>query len=121
MSSDTDNITEKSTHRVNVTVTSLDNDVILQKPLSFCGKIQKIYMKNECIACNNCRILVKFGASVAHDKPIPHARPNFEISTDVIDNDVIMSKFECFRRKAFNLKRLYHSSLWMKLFKIGSG
>ena len=57
-------------------------------------------MKNECITCSNCRIAVKFGTSVAHDKHIPHARKNFEISIDVIDNDVIMSKFECFRRKA---------------------
>ena len=75
-------------------------------------------MKNECLTCNNCRIAVKFGTSVAHDKPIPHAKQNFEISTDVID--IIMSKFECFRRKALNL-RLYHSSLWMKLLKIWSG
>ena len=52
-------------------------------------------MKNECITLNNCRIAVKFGTSVARDKPIPHAKQNFEISTDVIDNDVIMSKFEC--------------------------
>ena len=55
-------------------------------------------MKNECITCNNGRIAVKFGTSVAHDKPIPHAKENFEISTDVIDNDVIMLKFECFHR-----------------------
>ena len=78
-------------------------------------------MKNEFITCNNCRIALKFGTSVAHDKLIPHAKQNFEISTDVIDNDVIMSKFECFRRNAFNLKRLYHSSLLMKLCKIWSG
>ena len=70
-------------------------------------------MKNGCITCNNCRIEVKFGISVAHDTPIPHAKQNFKISTDV------MSKFECFRRKALNLKRLYHSSLWMKLSKFG--
>ena len=69
----------------------------------------------------NCRTAVKFGTSVAHDKPIPHAKQNFQISTYVIDNDVIMSKFECFRRKALNLKRLYDSSLWIKLCKIWSG
>ena len=68
-------------------------------------------MKNECITGNNYHIAVKFGTSVAHDKPIPHAKQNFEISTDIIDNDFIMSKFECFRQKALNLKRLYHSSL----------
>ena len=68
-------------------------------------------MKNKCITCNSCHIAVKFGTGVAHDKPIPHAKQNFEISTDVKDNDVIMSKFECFRRKALNLKRLYHRSL----------
>ena len=28
-------------------------------------------MKSECITCNSCRITVKFGTSVAHDKPIP--------------------------------------------------
>ena len=53
---------------------------------------------------------LKFGRSVAHDKPIPHAKQNLEIPTNVIDNDVIMSKFECFHQKALNLKRLYHSS-----------
>ena len=64
--------------------------------------IQKTYMKNECITCNNCRIAVKCGKNVAHDKPIPHAKQNFEFSTDVTDNDVIMSKFEWFRRKALS-------------------
>ena len=79
-------------------------------------------MKNECITCKNYRIAVKFGTSVAHDKPTPHAKQNFEISTDVVDNDVIMSKFECSRRKALNLKRPYHSSLSMKRFsKFGRG
>ena len=58
-------------------------------------------MKNERITCNNCPNAVKFGTSVAHDKPIPHAKQNFEVSTD-IDNDVIMSKFECFCRKALS-------------------
>ena len=62
-------------------------------------------MKSECITSNNCRIAVKFGKSIAPDKPIPHAKQNFEISTDVKDNDVIMSKFECFPRKALNLKK----------------
>ena len=56
-------------------------------------------MKNECITGSNYHIAVKFGTSVAHDKPIPHAKQNFEISTDIIDNDVIMSKFECFVKK----------------------
>ena len=102
-------------------VDSIDNEAILKKPLASCGKIKKTYMKNECITCHICRITVKFGTSVAHDKPISHAKQNFETSTDVIDNDVIMSKFECFRRKALNFKMLYHSSLWMKLFKIWSG
>ena len=48
-------------------------------------------MKNACITCNNCRITVKFGTKVAHDKPIPQAQQNSEISTDVI-----MLKFERF-------------------------
>ena len=59
-------------------------------------------MKNACITCNKCRITTKFGTKVAHGKPIPHAKENSEISTDVRDNDVIMLKFECFRRKALN-------------------
>ena len=67
------------------------------KPLSICGKIPKIYMKNAYITCNKCRITTKFGTKVAHDKPIPHAKKNSEISTDVRDNDVIMLKFEHFR------------------------
>ena len=54
---------------------------------------------------------------VAHDKPIPHAKENTEISTDVNGNDVFMLKFERFSRKALNFKRLYLSSLWMKLSK----
>ena len=75
-------------------------------------------MKNACVICNKCRITTKFGTEVAHDKPIPHAKENSEISTDVKDNDVIMLKFECFLQKALNLKRLYLSSLYMKLCKI---
>ena len=77
-------------------------------------------MKNECVTCNNCRIAVNFGTTVAHDKPIPDAKQNFEISTDVIKNAVIMSKFECFHQKSFNFKRLYHSSLWMERIRNGS-
>ena len=73
----------------------------MQKPLSICGKIQKIYMKNACITCNKFRITTKFGTNVAHGNPIPHVKENFEIFTDVRDNDVIMLKFEHFRRKAF--------------------
>ena len=79
-----------------MTVTSLDNDVIMLKPLSTCRKIQKAYMKNACITCNNCRITVKLSTKAAHDKSIPHAKQNFEISTDVKDNDVVMLKFERF-------------------------
>ena len=43
-------------------------------------------MKSACITCNKCRITTKFGAKVAHDKPIPHAKENSELSTDVKDN-----------------------------------
>ena len=74
-------------------------------------------MKNACIACNRCGIIVKFGTNVAHDKPIPDVK-KFQSSTAVKDIDVIMLKFERFRQKALNLKRLYLSSLWMKLFKM---
>ena len=75
-------------------------------------------MKNACITCNTCRITVKFGTKVAHDKPVPHAKQNSEMSTDVIDNDVNMSKFERFLKKALNFKTLYLSSLSMKVCKI---
>ena len=44
-------------------------------------------------------------------KPIPHTKQNSEISTDIIDNDVIMLKFERFSRKALSFKRLSLSSL----------
>ena len=60
---------------------------------------------------NNCAITINFGTEVAHDKPIPHAKQNSRISTDVIVNDVIILKFERFRQKALNLKRLYLSGL----------
>ena len=75
-------------------------------------------MKNACITCNKCRIKTNFGTKVAHGKPIPHAKENSEIFTDVRDNDVIVLKFEHFRRKALNFERLYLGSLWMKLCKI---
>ena len=55
---------------------------------------------------------------VAHDNPNPHAKQNSEISTDVIDNEVIMLKFERFRKKALDFKRLYLNNLWMKLSKV---
>ena len=75
-------------------------------------------MENACITCNKCRIKVKFGTDVTHDKLISHAKQNPEISTDVIDNNVIMLKSERFRRKALNFKRLHVSTLWIKLCKI---
>ena len=46
---------------------------------------------------NNCCITVKFHTKVAHDKFLPHAKQNSKISTDIIDNDIIMSKFEHFQ------------------------
>ena len=58
--------------------------------------------------------MVKFCTGVAHDKNILHKKQNSEISTDVIDNDVILLKFERFRWKAFDFKRLSLSSLWIK-------
>ena len=62
-------------------------------------------MNNACITCNNGRITVKFGTKVVHDKPIPHAKQNSEIFTDVIDSDVIMSKLEHFIKKHSISKR----------------
>ena len=41
--------------------------------------------------------MVKLCTGVAHDKTILHKKQNSEISTDVIDNDVILLKFERFR------------------------
>ena len=75
-------------------------------------------MKNAFITCNNCRITIKFGTKVADEKPILHAKENSEIFTDVIDIDVIVLKFERFRRKVLNFKTLYLSSLLMKLYQI---
>ena len=89
------------------------------KPLSICGKIQKLYIKIACITSNKCRITTKSCTKVVHGKPIPHAIENFEIFNDVTDNGVIVLKFEHFRRKALNFERLYLGSLWMKVCKFG--
>ena len=51
---------------------------------------------------NGC-IRVKFCTRVAHGKPIPHTKHNSKISTDDIDNDVIMLKFERFLSKSTQL------------------
>ena len=75
-------------------------------------------MKNACITCNKCRITTTFGTKIAHDKPFSYAKENFEISTDVRDNVIIVLKFDHFHRKALNFERLYLSCLWMKPFKI---
>ena len=88
------------------------------KPLSICGKIQKIYVKNACITCNKCCITTKFGTKVAH------AKENFEIFTDVRDSDVIMLKFERFHETTPNLVGLlidsccfhFYSQNWKKFF-----
>ena len=66
---------------------------------------QKI-QKNTSISVINANIIVKFYTMVAHEKPVPHAKQNSEICTDVIDNDIIMLEFESFRRKAFIFTRL---------------
>ena len=63
-------------------------------------------MKNECITCSNCHIEVTLGTSAAYDKAVPHAKHNLKISTDVIDNGVVVLKFECFHQKALILKKL---------------
>ena len=51
---------------------------------------------------------------IAHEKPTSNKKQNSEISTDVIGNDVIVTKFERFHWKALNFIRFYHSSLQMK-------
>ena len=43
---------------------------------------------------------------------IPNKIPKSALMSS--DNDVILLKFERFCRKAFNFKRLYLSTLWMK-------
>ena len=62
------------------------------KPLSICGKIAKIFMKNACITCNKCRVTTRFGTKVAHNKPFSPAKESSEISTDVRDHNVIVLK-----------------------------
>ena len=78
-------------------------------------------MKNACITCNKCRITTKFGTKVPHGEPISCGKENFEIFTDVRDNDVIVLKFERFRQKALIFERLYLGSLWMKLGRATCG
>ena len=58
------------------------------------------------------------GQRLTHNKPILHAKEKSEISPEIRDNDVIVLKFERFRRKALNFERLYLSSLWVKHCKI---
>ena len=65
----------------------------------------------------NSYITVQLCTGVAHETPILHTQQNPRISADIIDNDVIMLKFEHFRRKTLSFKRLYLSSLWMKHVK----
>ena len=74
-------------------------------------------MENTCISVINGKILMKFCTWVAHDKPIAHANQNSEMSTYVINNDVIILKSEGFCRKALNFKRLYLSNMWIKHWK----
>ena len=58
---------------------------------------------------NNFRITVKFDTKVAHDKFLPHAKQNSKISTDIIDNDIIISKFERFRIKKHSISKCFIS------------
>ena len=60
-------------------------------------------------------IIAKFCIEVVHDKPIPHSKQNED--SDVLDDEVILLKFECFRQNGLNFKRLYISSLWIKYGK----
>ena len=46
---------------------------------------------------------MKFCTGIAYETTIPHTKQNFKISTDVIDNKVIMFKLGHFRQKAFSL------------------
>ena len=78
-------------------------------------------MENTSISVINSRILIKFCTWVVHDKSIAHTEQNSEISTYVIDNDIIMLKFECFRRKHSILKNCISVLLWMKLGKNWQG
>ena len=102
---------KKHLHKINDV---MDGDVIILRSLSVFQKYPKIYKTNAIISVIYGCIMMKFCTGVAYDKTIPHTKLNCHICTDVIDNDVILLKFERFRRKALNFKRLYLSSLWMK-------
>ena len=88
------------------------NDVIILRPLSFVQKYTK-NMENSIKSIVNGHVMVKLCTRVAQYNFIPHAKKS-KTCTDVIDNDVILLKFERFRRKVLNFKRLYLSNLSMK-------
>ena len=73
-------------------------------------------MKHASNSIINSHIEVKFRTGIAHGKAIPQSKSNFEIYTDVIDNDVMLLKNECFPRKALSFKSLYlcmkHGKNW---------
>ena len=68
-------------------------------------------MINRCFPVINGCVIENFCSDVAHEKLIPHFKENSEISTDVVDNDVIMLKFERVRQQALNFVKLYLSRL----------
>ena len=63
-------------------------------------------MKNAINSITYGHITVKFCTGVAQNNTIAYS----EICIDVVDNDVIPLKFERFRQKALNFKRLYLSN-----------
>ena len=58
--------------------------------------IRSINILKKCISVVNGQSLMKVCTWVAHGKPVEHTKQNCEISTYVIDNDVVMLKFERF-------------------------
>ena len=52
-----------------------------------------------CTAIVNSSIIAKFSTGIADQKYTAQAKQNSEISTDVIDNDVIMLRIEHFIEK----------------------
>ena len=63
-----------------------------------------MHMKNIINSVIDGHIKVKFCTGTAHDKTILHAKQASQICTEVIENDVLLLKFEHFRRKHSTLK-----------------
>ena len=86
-------------------------------PLSFCQKKIHTDAQKYMYLSIDSHSTVKFCTGVAHEKSILHTKQSYQICTDIVDNDVSMSKSEHFPRRALNFKRSYPSSLLKKYGK----